>query len=104
MSNFANIINKGKQSGGELASSPEIQDAGKPALQQDGKTASQKAGRRSKTKKSEPAVVPVEDPMVSLTVKVPKSWRKHWTISAKQEDTSVAAEVVEALTQRFGKP
>lgn len=104
MSNFANIIKKGKQAESQQTSEPESHDAGKPALQQDSETASQKAGNSSETKNEESSVVPVDDPMVSLTIKVPKSWRKHWTISAKQEDTSVAAEVVEALTQRFGKP
>lgn len=83
MSDFGNIIKRGRE-----ASKPVGQDAGMPALQNDGSPASQ----------------PDDDPTVSLTIKVRKSLRKHWTIAAKQHDTSVAAAIVEALTERFGTP
>lgn len=88
MSNFGDIINQGKQS-----SKLESQDTGKPASQSS-----------SKVKKNTKTETLVDDPTVSLTIKVPKSLRKHWTISAKQEDTSVAAVIVEALSKRFGTP
>jgi hypothetical protein len=40
----------------------------------------------------------------ALTVRVPKRSRVHWLISAKQQDTTLTAAIVEALNARFGEP
>ena len=51
------------------------------------------------------AVTPAEeDTAVSLTVKVPLSYRQHWQIEAKRRRTSVTSLVVEALTKELGLP
>ena len=44
------------------------------------------------------------EPEVNLCVKVPKSWRIHWSAEAKRHDTTMTAIIVEALTAKFGKP
>lgn len=45
-----------------------------------------------------------EERQVNLCVKVPLSWRKHWVIQAKTEDTTMTEVMVEALKSRFGLP
>ncbi|MEO1132799.1 MAG: hypothetical protein AAFX40_08845 [Cyanobacteria bacterium J06639_1] len=95
MSDFGNIIKRGR-----AASNTADQETGKPALRKANKKVSKPALRKA----SKPAKKSEDDPTVSLTIKVPKSLRKHWTIAAKQNDTSVAAAIVEALSVRFGRP
>lgn len=53
--------------------------------------------------------LPEEEPKepeeaVNLTIKVPKTLRRHWLIEAKRQDTSLTAAIVEALKARFGAP
>jgi hypothetical protein len=45
-----------------------------------------------------------DDPLVSLTIKVPKSVRQHWQIETRKANTTVTTEVIEFLSKRFGKP
>ena len=44
------------------------------------------------------------DPLVSLTIKVPKSMRQHWQIETKKANTTVTSEIIKYLTAKFGKP
>ena len=41
---------------------------------------------------------------VNLSIKVPKALRRHWSIEAKRQDTSLTAAITEALSARFGTP
>ncbi len=41
---------------------------------------------------------------VNLSIKVPKALRRHWSIEAKRQDTSLTAAITEALNARFGTP
>lgn len=41
---------------------------------------------------------------VNLCVKVPGSLRRHWAAEAKRQGITMTEVMVEALTQRFGKP
>lgn len=41
---------------------------------------------------------------VNLCVKVPESLRRHWAAEAKRQGITMTEVMVEALTQRFGKP
>lgn len=43
-------------------------------------------------------------PPVSLTIKVPLSYRQHWQIEAKRRNTSVTSLIVEALQEKLGLP
>ena len=45
-----------------------------------------------------------EDPLVSISIKVPKSQRIYWTSEAKRNDTTIASIIREALTNKFGLP
>ena len=57
------------------------------------------------TDNSNAVVPPAEDePAVSLTIKVPLSYRQHWQIEAKKRRTSVTSLVVEALSKELGLP
>ena len=47
---------------------------------------------------------PEQEPSVSLTIKVPRSYRQHWQIEAKKRDTSVTSLIVEALMEELGLP
>lgn len=51
-----------------------------------------------------PDVQQPEEPSVSLTIKVPLSYRQHWQVEAKRRGTSVTSLIVEALTQELGLP
>ncbi len=42
--------------------------------------------------------------VVSLTIKVPLAYRRHWQIEAKRRNTTVTSLVVEALGERLGLP
>ena len=53
---------------------------------------------------SNAVILAEEDAAVSLTVKVPLSYRQHWQIEAKRRRTSVTSLVVEALTKELGLP
>jgi hypothetical protein len=44
------------------------------------------------------------DPLVSLTIKVPRSLRQHWQIETKKANTTVTSEVIKCLSDKFGKP
>lgn len=41
---------------------------------------------------------------VSLTIKVPKSYRQHWQVEAKKRGTSVTSTIVTALEKEYGLP
>ncbi|MBD2428663.1 hypothetical protein [Phormidium sp. FACHB-1136] len=45
-----------------------------------------------------------DEKQVNLCVKVPESLRRHWAIQAKIQGVTMTAVMVEALTERFGKP
>ena len=59
------------------------------------------AGLPDNQKTSPPAP---EEKQVNLCVKVPESLRRHWAIQAKIQGVTMTAVMVEALTERFGKP
>ncbi len=48
--------------------------------------------------------VKIDDPLVSLTIKVPKSVRQHWQVETRKANTTVTTEVIKFLSDKFGKP
>lgn len=46
----------------------------------------------------------LEDKQVNLSIKVSESLRRHWVSEAKRQGTSLTAEIIEALKNRFGLP
>lgn len=45
----------------------------------------------------------VEEKEVSLTIKVPISWRQHWVAECKREGKTLKEVVTEMLTEKYGK-
>ncbi len=45
-----------------------------------------------------------EEKMVNLCVKVPESLRRHWAAESKRSGITMTDVIVEALSQKFGKP
>ncbi len=81
MSKFGDIIKNAKN---QDASDTESQNPGKPESW------------------TEPPQL--EEKVANLTIKVPLALRQHWAGEAKKQGTSLTAVIVEALTERFGKP
>ena len=46
----------------------------------------------------------VEEKEVSLTIKVPISWRQHWVAECKREGKTLKKVVTEMLAEKYGKP
>ena len=44
------------------------------------------------------------DPEVNLSIKVATSRRRHWAAEAKRRGTTLTAEIIAALSERFGEP
>jgi predicted HicB family RNase H-like nuclease len=63
-------------------------------------TESQNSGA---SKFSDEATQP-EEKVANLTIKVPLALRQHWAGEAKKQGTSLTSVIIEALTERFGKP
>lgn len=57
-----------------------------------------------KDSKPEEADFAEDDPYVNLSIKVRLSWRSHWVAEAKRSRTSLTADIVEALTRKYGNP
>ncbi len=48
--------------------------------------------------------IQVEEKEVSLTIKVPISWRQHWVAECKREGKTLKEVVTKMLTEKYGKP
>lgn len=48
--------------------------------------------------------IQVEEKEVSLTIKVPRTWRQHWVAECKREGKTLKEVVTEMLTEKYGKP
>ena len=67
----------------------------KPALQLDVNTE-----KTTETPETEIA----KEKEVSLTIKVPRSWRQHWVAECKREGKTLKEVVTEMLAEKYGKP
>ena len=68
------------------------QEAVKPALQLDENTENMTEAETVKEKE------------VSLTIKVPRSWRQHWVAECKRSGKTLKEVVAEMLTEKYGLP
>ncbi len=57
-----------------------------------------------KSRKPEKELRAASEPIVNLSIKVPKSRRQHWAAEAKRKGVTLTAAITEALSQRFGEP
>jgi hypothetical protein len=96
---YGNLLKKAR--GGECetennqesaSSNTAKQQAVKPALQSTVNT--ENAGDTEIVKEKE----------VSLTIKVPRSWRQHWVAECKREGKTLKEVVTEMLTEKYGLP
>ena len=46
----------------------------------------------------------VEEKEVSLTIKVPISWRQHWVAECKRSGKTLKEVVTDMLAEKYGKP
>ncbi|MDJ0633705.1 MAG: hypothetical protein QNJ34_11010 [Xenococcaceae cyanobacterium MO_188.B29] len=85
---YGDLLKKAKQSSQESVDS-------KTEIQQDVKPEIQQAVKES---------IQPEEKEVSLTIKVPISWRQHWVAECKREGKTLKEVVTEMLTEKYGKP
>ncbi len=70
------------------------------AKQQAGKPALQGAVNIENTSETETG----REKEVSLTIKVPISWRQHWVAECKREGKTLKEVVTKMLAEKYGKP
>ncbi len=46
----------------------------------------------------------LDEKLVNLCVKVPESLRRHWAAESKRSGITMTDVIIEALSQKFGKP
>ena len=63
----------------------------------------QKTGKPENQIKDEEAQLS-EEKEVNLCIKVPISLRQHWAAEAKRQGITMTSVIVEALSEKFGKP
>lgn len=85
---YGDLLKKAKQADRESVDDP-------TAVQQTVKPEKQQAVKES---------IQVEEKSVSLTIKVPISWRQHWVAECKREGKTLKEVVTEMLTEKYGKP
>ncbi|MEL6776517.1 MAG: hypothetical protein AAFO06_04610 [Cyanobacteria bacterium J06597_16] len=61
-------------------------------------------GKAKEIKQTEPAPPPVEEKIVSLTIKVPLSHRNHWQAESKRSGSTITADITEFLKSKYGLP
>jgi len=103
---FGDLIRKAREQ--ERATSneqPECQNAVIPEKQNAGITEKQLASN-TETQQTGPEITQVvEKPKdVNLTIKVSEPLRRHWAAESKRIGVSMTAVIIEALTEKFGKP
>jgi len=85
---YGDLLKKAKQANQEsIDDKTEIQKSVKPEIQQEVKDEEE-----------------VKEKSVSLTIKVPISWRQHWVAECKREGKTLKEVVTEMLTEKYGKP
>lgn len=76
---YGKIIDKARNAEGQLPDSAEVDTSAIPSHE-------------------------LPQPDVNMTIKVPKAWRQHWVSKAKGEGSTLTAVIIDALTERYGRP
>ncbi len=90
-SKYGHLLKKARQSNSESESKNESASSN---------TAKQKTVNTENTGDTET----VKEKEVSLTIKVPISWRQHWVAECKREGKTLKEVVTEMLAEKYGKP
>lgn len=96
---YGNLLKKARQSNSELESKNESVSSN-TAKQQTVKPAIQFAVNTENKSEAET----IKEKEVSLTIKVPISWRQHWVAECKREGQTLKEVVTEMLAEKYGKP
>lgn len=93
-------------------------ETGKKASTKSGKTVKKEVGKKVNTKSgktvnnadspsgkdSQDSKKDIDDSPVNITIKVPRNLRQYWASQCKLQGITMTQVLVEALTERFGKP
>ena len=96
---YGNLLKKARQSNSEAENKNESASSN-TAKQQAGFAAKEKTVNIENTSEIET----VKEKEVSLTIKVPISWRQHWVAECKREGKTLKEVVTEMLAEKYGKP
>lgn len=118
MSKYSAIIAEARKPENQKAENLAIQPNDKPDLLKAGKPENQKRTKPAKSE-SKKAVLPesqkarkpesqpiknTSDEEGNLSIKVSLRRRRHWAAQAKMQGTTLTAEIIAALSERFGEP
>ena len=96
---YGDLLKKARQKESEVDSKNDAINSN-TAKEQDVNTALQQAVNTEKSSESET----VSEKEVSLTIKVPISWRQHWVAECKREGKTLKEVVTEMLREQYGLP
>ena len=96
---YGNLLKKARQSNSESESNNEAASSN-TVKQQTGKPAKQESVNTENSSEAET----IKEKEVSLTIKVPISWRQHWVAECKREGKTLKEVVTEMLAEKYGKP
>lgn len=94
---YGSLIQKAREQENQISDQPENQIAVEPAQQ--GEAENRMPDNQTTSKPDSQ-----KEREVNLCVKVPESLRRHWAAEAKRQGITMTEIIVEALTQKFGKP
>lgn len=98
-SKYGDLLKKARQKESEADSKNDAVDSDN-VKEPDVNTALQQAVKKENSSESET----VSEKEVSLTIKVPRSWRQHWVAECKREGKTLKEVVTEMLTEQYGLP
>jgi len=103
---FGDLIRKAREQDSETGTQkPEDQYSGLPEIQNTVIPEIQLTSNPEKHKTSPEITQVLEKPKdVNLTIKVAEPLRRHWAAESKRVGVSMTAVIIEALTEKFGKP
>lgn len=90
MARYGDIIKKAREAESQEVRKPESKKTRMPASK--------------KTRIPESQIEDAGGELVNLGVKVPLTWRRHWAAESKRAGVSMTEIIIEALTEKFGKP
>ncbi len=96
---YGNLLKKARQSNSESESNNEAASSN-TVKQQTGFAAKQESVNTENSSEAET----IKEKEVSLTIKVPISWRQHWVAECKREGKTLKEVITELLAERYGKP
>ncbi|MDJ0596944.1 MAG: hypothetical protein QNJ72_44465 [Pleurocapsa sp. MO_226.B13] len=88
---YGNLLKKARQSNSESESKNEAVSVN---------TAKQESVNTENKSEAET----IKEKEVSLTIKVPISWRQHWVAECKRSGKTLKEVVTEMLAEKYGKP